>query len=87
MTASERVRQKKLDAKCARILHEKRLARFRALSLTADVLSLAVPIGYMTVRFLAKGTQDEHVAECTWEAVAALLAILIVVKMGFRWSD
>jgi len=40
----------------------------------------------MTIRFLAKGTRYEPLAEYTWEAIAAVLAILIVVKMGFRWA-
>jgi mobilome CxxCx(11)CxxC protein len=83
----DRIAQKRIDALCARILHERSLRTLRRLSLTVDVLALVVPVGYMTVRFLAKGTAYEPVAEFIWACVAAALLILSITKMVFKWTD
>ena len=83
----DRIAQKRMDALCARILHERPLRKLRHLSLTVDVLALVVPVGYMTVRFLAKGTAYKSVAEFIWACVAAALLILSITKMVFKWTD
>lgn len=83
----DRIAQKRIDALCARILHEWSLRKLRRLSLTVDVLALVVPVGYMTVRFLAKGTAYEPVAEFIWACVAAALLILSITKLVFKWTD
>jgi mobilome CxxCx(11)CxxC protein len=82
-----RIEQKRIDALCARILHEAALRRLRRFSVLIDVLALTVPIFYMAARLLAKGTSYESAAQSTWECIAAALLILVVIKMALRWSD
>jgi len=81
------VEQKEIDAIGARILHKASLSRLRRWSTVADVLALAVPIVYMTFRYLAKGTPLAGGVENLWELLAAALLVIIVIKLVGRWPD
>jgi mobilome CxxCx(11)CxxC protein len=82
-----RIGQKRVDALSARILHEYALTKLRVFTTLIDLLALIVPVGYMTVRYLAKGTLYETVAEIIWECIAALLLILVITKLVLCWGD
>jgi mobilome CxxCx(11)CxxC protein len=87
MMTADGITQKKVDAICARILHQERLDILRRRSKIVDALALAVPIAYMAIRFLEKGSPAAHYVEWSWEIVAALLAISTGLKMLLGWTD
>lgn len=83
----KKIRQYKLDALCAIILHEKRLARLITRIKFVDFLAIAVPILYIVPRFAAKGTEYHTIIEFIWEAIAALLMVLALWKITMHWDE
>ncbi len=86
-TTTRSVSQKKIDAICARILHQQRLDALRRKSKIVDVLALTVPGAYLAIRFLEKGGSAAVYVEWSWEIVAAILVIASVLKMVLGWTD
>jgi len=83
----KKVTQKKIDAICARILHENRLSNLKNSTWLVDVLAFSVPVGYMPFRLFAKGTSFEAASEFIWIFAASILAVLSAVKMVSGWSE
>lgn len=83
----DKVRQTKMDALAAKYLHEERLKRLDWLNPLVDVLAVAVPVLYGAFRLLAKGTEYSDFFEHSWEILAALLVVAVVVKLVFKWQD
>ncbi len=83
----DQLRSLRIDALTAKHLHHGRLSRKRKASLVVDFLAIGVPVLYFALRFTAKGTQHQEVAEIAWEFLAAILLALAIIKMSFRWED
>lgn len=81
------IRQKKLDQLAAKHVHGRRQTRLNRWSLGVDFVALAVPVFYFVPRLLAKGTQYEGAVEIVWELLAAILLVLVIVKMVWRWNE
>lgn len=86
MMTAEGVTQKKVDAICARILHQERLDQLRWKNKLVDALVLIDPIGNMTVRYLSNVGSYAHYVEASWEIVAAVLAGLGALKLVSGWT-
>lgn len=71
----------------AKHLHVWSLGNLRALNQSVDFLALAVPILFFPLRFLTKGTDIEHRTEYAWEALAAILLVMVVLKLTFKWQE
>lgn len=83
----EKISQQKINALCAKCLHERRLVKLKKLNRLVDILAFGVPTAYFPVRFLAKGTTYGPYIEGAWAVVAGILATISVVKMISRWQD
>lgn len=83
----EKIRQQKINALCAKCLHEQRLAALKKLNRFADILAFGVPAAYFPVRFLAKGTEYGIYVEGLWAIVAGLLAVVSIIKLVSKWQD
>jgi mobilome CxxCx(11)CxxC protein len=81
------IRQAKMDALCARALHNKRRAGLKPWIQVVDFLTLGIPGFYIIARLLAKGTEHAHVVEITWEFLAGALILLGFWKMSRGWGD
>lgn len=82
----ETIKQKKLDSLAVKHLHVKRLTKLGRLIQAIDLLGFAVPILYIPVRFIAKGTNNEFLAEGIWSFLAAILMVLALAKLAFQWQ-
>jgi len=83
----DNIRQQKLNALAAIYLHERRIAKLRSKSLLVEFLSLAVPVFYIVPRFLAKGTSVASYIEFFGEILAAILLVLAILKLVYKWQD
>lgn len=83
----KQVRQFKIDATCATLLHNKRLSILSLRSKLLDFLAIAVPILYFVIRFAAKETQIYRTVELVWESISALLLALAIWKVTMSWED
>jgi mobilome CxxCx(11)CxxC protein len=81
------IRQKKLDNLAAKYTHARRISKLNTLQRLVDFFAIGVPILYIPVRYLAKGTASSDRVEMAWELLAALLVLLVVLKIVFRWQD
>jgi mobilome CxxCx(11)CxxC protein len=81
------IRQKKLDSLAVKHLHVKSLVRLTRLDRLVDALAIAVPILYFVPRFITKGTSYDDIVEVGWEITAAVLLVLTVLKIIYRWQD
>jgi mobilome CxxCx(11)CxxC protein len=83
----EIILQKKTDALATKHLHQRRLGPLEQGNLLIDYLAIAVPILYVPVRYLAKGTGWQEIAEPLWEILAALLLALTALKIVYGWQE
>ena len=81
------VLQKKADALCARILHQKRLSKLKKISRRMDIFTVCVPAAYFPLRLAAKGTSYYALTEFIWLPFAVALAFLGVYKIVVKWQD
>lgn len=79
--------QKKIDAICAIKYHETRLNKLQISDQFTEVLGLALPIVYLPIRYIAKGTPYERPVEIVSELLAAALLAMTVCKLKFGWAD
>lgn len=86
-TIVETIRQKKLDSLAAKHLHVKALESLNFGIQIVDYLAVCVPVLYFAIRYLAKGTPYDGIAETGWEILAAILLALTLLKIVFRWQD
>jgi len=78
-----RIRQ---DALVGIHLHNTRISRLSARTRFTDWLALAVPILYVPVRFLAKGTSVFQTVEAVWEVLAATLLVTAASRIVLQWD-
>jgi mobilome CxxCx(11)CxxC protein len=83
----DKIRQKKLEALVAMHLHDKRVHKFRQRNLLIEFLTIAVPAFYIVPRFLIKGTAGAAFVEIIWELLAAILLVLAIFRVVFKWQD
>jgi mobilome CxxCx(11)CxxC protein len=83
----EEIRQAKMNALCAKVLHDKRRAMYKPQIQLVDFLTLGIPGFYIVARLLAKGTRWEETVEFVWEFLAAALILLGFWKLVRGWSD
>lgn len=84
---ADRIRQKKTDALAAKYLHVRRRRDINWRNRSIDFLALAVPTLYFVARYAAKGTSQQWWVELLWEAIAAVLVVMTICKMSFRWEE
>ena len=77
----------RMDALVAKHLHYARISRLRLASRLVDFLAIGVPTLYFALRFTMKETEYQGITETAWEFLAAVLAVLSVCKLVFRWDD
>lgn len=85
--AIQAIRQKKLDSLAAKHLHVKSLAKLNRLNRIVDLLAIAVPVLFFAPRYLAKGTSLAAPVEAGWEALAAILLGVVILKLALRWEE
>jgi mobilome CxxCx(11)CxxC protein len=83
----DNIRQQKLNALASVYLHTKRISKLRKKNLLVEFLSLAVPAFYIVPRFLAKGTNLSSAIEVIGEILAAILLVLALLKLVYKWQD
>lgn len=81
------IHQKRMDALAAKHLHEFRLSSFNRRNLWVDLLAIGVPVLFLTVRYLMKGTPAASIVETISEVLAAILLLLAIAKMVFGWQS
>jgi mobilome CxxCx(11)CxxC protein len=81
------IRQQRLNALVSVHLHENRIGKLRQRNLLIEFLSLAVPTFYVVPRFLSKGTAIAAYVEVIGEILAAILLVLSILKLVYRWGD
>lgn len=79
--------QQRLQALVAVHLHRKYINLLRRRNLLVEFLTIAVPTFYIIPRFLVKGTTSAPVIEVAWELLAAILLVLAILKIVFKWQD
>jgi mobilome CxxCx(11)CxxC protein len=82
-----RIRQKKMDALVAIQLHQKKKRELQKKNQLVDCLSIAVPVFYLTPRFLAKNTVFAPYIDILGEILAAILLVLAILKLVNKWQD
>lgn len=78
------IRQAKIDALCAKHLHERKFQWLRNADYTVDALVILVPPLYFAIRYLFKGNVY---IEAAWEVLAAVLFALGALKLLGKWSQ
>ena len=81
------VEQTKLNALCAKYLHQKKLNKLTGPNFFIDYMVMAVTVLYFPIRYLAKGTAYSSYAETGWEFSAAILFIFSLIKTVYKWQD
>jgi mobilome CxxCx(11)CxxC protein len=84
---SDAIKQKRIDSLAAKHLHVRLLSNLNKRQRLVDFLAIAVPLIYVPVRYLAKNTEYALAVETAWELLAALLVVLVVLKIVYRWQD
>jgi mobilome CxxCx(11)CxxC protein len=79
--------QRRMDALATKHLHEYRCSSLNKLNLFVDLLAIGVPVLYLPVRYLAKGTSMGSLVESAWEILAGILLVLVIIKIIWRWQD
>lgn len=90
MLNSEKInelRQRKMNCLVAKNLHKNRAESLHQLSVAADVLALAVPAAYLSVRYIFKQTSWMEPVEAIGELLAALLLVVTIVKLSYGWQE
>lgn len=83
----DKVKKHKMYALSAKHLHQNRLDKLRKWSTFTDCLAFVFPVLYVPVRYLAKGTNEQNLAEHSWEFIGAVLAASAAVKLFYKWSE
>jgi mobilome CxxCx(11)CxxC protein len=83
----DEIKQAKMNALCARTLHDRRRAKYKPLIRLVDFLTLGIPGFYIVARLLAKGTGYADAVEIGWEFLAAALILLGFWKLVRGWGD
>ena len=81
------IRQQKLDALVAIQLHRKQISNLQKRNRLVESLSIAVPVFYLAPRLLAKGTLLENFINIFGEILAAILLVLVILKLVNKWQD
>jgi mobilome CxxCx(11)CxxC protein len=84
---TDRILQEKLNALMAIYLHERRISKLRKKNTLIVFLSIAVPTFYLVPRLLAKGTTFAFSVEIIGEFLAALLLVLAILQVVYKWQD
>ena len=84
---TDRIRRLKLEALAAIHLHEQRIQLLQKRNLFVELLSITVPVFYITPRFLAKGTTVAPVIDALGEILSAVLLVLAIAKLLYKWQD
>lgn len=79
--------QRRMDAIAAKHLHEYRISIYNLLNCFSDSFAIGVPVLYLPVRYLAKGTSTGPLIELLWEMLAGILLVLAVIKVIWKWQD
>jgi mobilome CxxCx(11)CxxC protein len=87
--APERIElvEARLNSLAAKHLYTRRIGTLRRASTLVDYLTIAVPILYFPIRYIAKGTSLHGLLEAVWEVLAAILVAAALVKVFYRWSE
>jgi len=81
------INQKKLDCLGTKHLHVRSLAKLNRWNRRVDILAIAVPILYSVPRLIFKGTGYAVPVEYGWEGIAAILVVVVLLKIGLRWEE
>jgi mobilome CxxCx(11)CxxC protein len=87
MDQHEWIQQKKYDSLSAKYTYSKRLARLRSYNFAVDTLAVVVPGIYLTVRYLAKGTETAALIDGLGEVLSCILLAMVLIKLGLKWQD
>jgi mobilome CxxCx(11)CxxC protein len=85
--AIDSIRQQKLNALSSIYLHEKYIRKLQKKNLLVEFLTIAVPVFYIVPRFLVKGTIVATFVETVWEVAGAVLLVLAIFKVVYKWQD
>lgn len=83
----DKIRQKIIDSLVAKHLHVRSRNALNLQNQLIDALALTVPIIYLSVRFIAKGTPVQGVFDAIGEILAAVLIASTVWKLVYRLQD
>lgn len=81
------IQQTRMNALAAKHLHQYRISALNRLNFCVDSLAVGVPILYLPVRYLAKGTSVGFFVESAWELLAAVLLVSVIIKIIGKWQD
>ncbi|MBW4618200.1 MAG: hypothetical protein KME17_02285 [Cyanosarcina radialis HA8281-LM2] len=84
---ANKIRQQKLDALVAMQLHRKQIRNLQQTNRIIEFLSIAVPAFYLTPRLLAKGTLLANFIDNLGEILAAILLVLVILRLVNKWQD
>jgi mobilome CxxCx(11)CxxC protein len=48
---------------------------------------VSVPVAYFLIRYFAKGTSSQFVADVVWEVLAMVLLIAAITKIVYKWQE
>lgn len=81
------LQKKQIDTLSAKYFHVWQLEPIKKVNFVIDILSFCVPALYFPIRYFAKGTRYQEVAEVSWEILAAVLGALALAKVIAKWQE
>jgi mobilome CxxCx(11)CxxC protein len=82
-----KIKRKKWDCITTKHVHQMRLSSLRQRNTLVDTLALVVPIVYVPMRYLVKGTAWGTITEHAWEMLSAVLLAFAATKLSYRWQE
>lgn len=83
----EKLLQTKLNAISAKLLHRKKKGEFESLNNFITVLTIIVPIAFLSAQFVFKGSQVEDIVNTISYVLSVILIIVAVTSLIYKVSE
>jgi mobilome CxxCx(11)CxxC protein len=84
---TDKLRQTKLNALTAKILHRKGIAKYEWLNVVVGVLTIIVPIFFITAQYVTKGEPAENIINNIGFGLSILLIGVSVLAMMLKITE